>query len=175
MTEKKEKRVTKKEMFNEISAFISACETIEAEKRTAYLNFLKHESELLENKKSSGKLSKTQEENETIKGIMLETLKYLDGAGLADIEIESRTVFLGSTITEIQNAEEKLAKYQNQKLSALMRQLVKEGKVTKVVSQKRSMFALIGTVKTEWIPNKAEVEGFPVEPTVIEVADAVEE
>lgn len=117
-------KVTKKEMFNMAIAAVKGNEN-----EAALVEFFKHEIELLNSKKSSGKLSKTQEENEEIKATMLKVLETAPEQGM--------------TITEIQNADVSLAGFQNQKLSALMRQLTLGKKVDKIVDKKKSYFKLI--------------------------------
>ena len=48
-----------------------------------------------------------------------------------------------STISDIQKNSEELAEYSNQKLSALVKQLVDNGEVTKTVDKKKSYFEVV--------------------------------
>ena len=78
------------------------------------------------------KPTKAQEENAEIKAVILEALTAE-----------------GATVTEIQSKDEALANLSNQKVAALLRQLVADGKAIKIVDKKKSLFAL---------PAEAEVE-----------------
>ena len=98
-----------------------------------YVAYLENELALLDKKASNKKATKTQEENVGIKATILEVLATI-GRG---------------TVTDIQNSNEKLSALSNQKVSALVRQLVESGKVVKTVDKKKSIFSLA----------KSEVEG----------------
>ena len=89
--------------------------------------FLDHEIELLDRKKVSGTKTKTQIENEHFKEIIVETLTEL-----------ARFV----TITELQNANETLAELSNQKISALLKQLVDTHIVKKQIEKKKAYFGM---------------------------------
>lgn len=78
-------------------------------------------------KKESKKATKTQTENVGYKNTILEVLATVNG---------------GKTISEIQDLDEELGTLSNQKVSALMRQLVESGEVVKTVDKKKSYFAL---------------------------------
>lgn len=112
-------RVTKKDMFNEILNSYDLTE--------AHCDFIKHEIELLD-KKSAGnrKPTKTQIANEGIKadivGGMVEGEHY--------------------TVTDLIKSNEALADYSNQKISALVAQLVKEGKVVRSTEKGKTYFSL---------------------------------
>ena len=113
-----EKKITKKERFEQLL-------TIEAIATNKELvGFIKHEIELLSNKKSSGKLTKTQEENLALKGEILKAL-----------EQHSPTVV---TVTDL--CQSVFTGYTNQKISSMLRQLIEEGKVIKTVEKKVSYF-----------------------------------
>ena len=94
---------------------------------TLVVDYAKHEIELLDNKKSSNTKSKTQIENESIKNVIVETLK-----GLAKFV----------TISELQNANSELAELSNQKISALLKQLVDNEIVKKQVDKKKAYFGM---------------------------------
>ena len=94
---------------------------------TMVVDYAKHEIELLDNKKSSNTKSKTQIENESIKNVIVETLTQL-----------SKFV----TISELQSANEELANLSNQKISALLKQLVDTEIVKKQIDKKKAYFGM---------------------------------
>ena len=91
-----------------------------------YVAYLENELALLDKKASNKKATKTQEENEGIKATILEVLATI-GSG---------------TVTDIQNGNAELSTLSNQKVSALVRQLVESGDVVKTVDKKKSIFSL---------------------------------
>ena len=91
-----------------------------------YVAYLENELALLDKKASNKKATKTQEENVGIKATILEVLATI-GRG---------------TVTDIQNGNAELSALSNQKVSALVRQLVESGKVVKTVEKKKSIFSL---------------------------------
>ena len=98
-----------------------------------YVDYLTHELELMDNKKSNKKMTETQVANMGIKDIICSTLAEVGKA---------------VTISELQVANTELAQYSTSKLSALMRQLVvEEGKVVKTTDKKRSLFSLAEVVE----------------------------
>lgn len=80
-----------------------------------------------EKKAQSKKATKTQEENIAYKAEILKVL--------ADAEN-------GMTVSEVIKASEVLGEFSNQKISALMRQLIEDGKVVKTMDKKKSIFSL---------------------------------
>lgn len=94
---------------------------------TMVVEYAKHEIELLDNKKVSATKTKTQVENDNIKNVIVETLTELAKP---------------STITEIQNANENLAELSNQKMSALLKQLVDTQVITKTLDKKKAYFSI---------------------------------
>ena len=120
-------KITKKEiigmMMNE--------EVIKA--NPTYVAYLENELALLNKKAQNKKATKTQEQNVSIKATILEALATI-GKG---------------TVTDIQNGNAELSALSNQKVSALVRQLVESGEVVKTVDKKKSIFSLA----------KSEVEG----------------
>ena len=98
-----------------------------------YVAYLENELALLDKKAQNKKATKTQEQNIGIKATILEVLATI-GSG---------------TVTDIQNGNEELSALSNQKVSALVRQLVESGEVVKTTDKKRSIFSLA----------KSEVEG----------------
>ena len=91
------------------------------------INFVNHEIELLDRKHSKTSQTKTQKENELIKESIVKVLTEID-----------RPV----TITELQNESAEMEVYSNQKLSALLKQLVQNGIVTKTIDKKKSYFSV---------------------------------
>ena len=91
-----------------------------------YVAYLENELALLDKKAQNKKATKTQEQNVGIKATILEVLATI-GSG---------------TVTEIQNGNAELSALSNQKVSALVRQLVEAGKVVKTVDKKKSIFSL---------------------------------
>ena len=119
------KKMTKKEMFAVIAETI---ETMEVENKAEMLNFIDHEIELLNKKSGKSGQTKTQKENELFKEDLLKAFESMD-----------RPV----TISEfIEQSTAPVARLSNQKLSALLNQLVKADKMVKTVEKKRSYFAL---------------------------------
>lgn len=111
------KKMTKVEMFNAIKAVVADNEE--------FVAFIDHEIELLNRKSSNKKATKTQVENEGFKDIILSVLSDE-----------------GATVTEIQGKDETLANLTNQRVSALLRQLINEDKAIKVVEGKKSLFKI---------------------------------
>ena len=91
-----------------------------------YVAYLENELALLDKKAQNKKATKTQEQNVGIKTTILEVLATI-GSG---------------TVTDIQNGNEELSALSNQKVSALVRQLVESGEVVKTIDKKKSIFSL---------------------------------
>lgn len=121
MEELKVKKVTKKEMFGKL------IELAQENERTDLIEFCEHEIELLNKKASASGQTKTQAENENIKVVIAEELTRI-----------ARAV----TISELIKESEELGQYSNQKLSALLKQMVESGTVTKIVDKKKSLFTI---------------------------------
>lgn len=118
-------KMTKRDYFNQVLAIVeNAKENIENYEDVK--NFVEHEIELLNKKKSNTKPTKTQVENEKIKARILEVLTEVNEV---------------MTISELMTADG-LENYSNQKLSALANQLVKEEKVVKTSVKKVSYFKI---------------------------------
>jgi len=115
------KKMTKKEMFGEVIALATE------NGRDDIVEFAQHEIELLNAKKSGNTMTATQKANEEIKAVILEELAR---------------VATPMTITELQAESEKLAGYSNQKVSALLKQLVDTKAVAKVTDKKKSYFTI---------------------------------
>lgn len=112
------KKLTKRDYFNELKGIVAD--------KAELVAFIDHELELLDKKASKSSQTKTQKENEGIKDLILEGLKELNRP---------------STITDLQSVET-LKEFSNQKLSALVKQLVESGSVTKSTDKKKSYFAI---------------------------------
>lgn len=113
-------KLTKKDLFNKLLEV----EEISANEELA--GFINHELELLEKKANRTGTTKTQKENEGIKDIILETLR-LEGAPM--------------TITQLQETDKTLEGLSNQKISALLAQLVNTNKVIRTKDKKTTLFA----------------------------------
>ena len=118
-------RITKKDRFNQLL-------NIEAVKNNADLvAFINHEVELLERKNASAsngtrKPTKTQIANEGIKAEIVE-------------QMSNGVSYL---ISDMMKAFPSLSEYPSQKIVALVRQLVNEGKVTREVVKGKAYFTL---------------------------------
>ena len=117
-------KITKRDYFNAILAVLATGEDTDVSGLTAFVN---HAIELLENKRSSTKPTKTQTENLAVKETIVSVLKEI-----------GKPV----TITEMQKFSVDLAEFSCQKLSALLKQLVENDKtVTKVTEKKKTYFS----------------------------------
>ena len=112
-------KLTKKDRFNQLLAIE------EVKNNEGLVEFINHEIELLDKKASNKKATKNQEENVGIKAEILNTLSEV-----------------GVTVTELMAKSEVLGQYQNQKITALLKQLKDEGKVVKTYDKKKAYFAL---------------------------------
>ena len=112
--------MTKREMFNHIATLnASDAEVVE---------FCNKEIERLDNRKSAPKgLTKTQKENEVIMEKMLESLA---------------AIATPCTVTELLKHGIEGFDLSNQKASALLRNLIKDGKVVKAMEGKKALFSL---------------------------------
>ena len=120
------KKITKREMFAMISAVV---EKAEVENKDEMLKALAHEIELLDNKKSKSGQSKIQKENEALKEeILVELIEINKPVTVSDFQ----------AVTRFAPPE-----FSNQKISALLNQLVKEGRVYKEIIKKKSYFSVV--------------------------------
>lgn len=111
------KKMTKREYFGVLREIVID--------RPELVAFIDHELGLLEKKANSSKMTTTQKENENIKNVIVETLGNLGRY---------------ATITEIQDGNEMLALLSNQKISALLKQLVDAEIVEKQIDKKKAYF-----------------------------------
>lgn len=112
-------KMTKKDYFGVLKGLA------EEAGNEAAVAFCEKEIERLANKKVAQ--TKTQKENEGLVEVIYEALAEV-GAPV--------------TITDLQKANEGLAEYSNQKISALMKKLVEAKRVTKVIDKKKSYFSI---------------------------------
>lgn len=119
--------MTKREMF------VAIANVAEVAANAEMVDFLNHQIELLDNRKSSGSkgLTKTQKENTVIKEVILSVLAEQDHP---------------ITISEMLK-DERLSDYSNQKMSALLRQMGEDGtkEVRKIRDKKVSRFEIVET------------------------------
>lgn len=117
-------KMTKKDWFATIRAMVEGSGN---EREDEILAFIDHEVELLEKKSSKSSQTKTQKENVEV---------------VAKIENALREVGKAVTITELQTASEEMSAYSNQKLSALLKQMVSKGTVIRTEDKKKAYFSL---------------------------------
>ena len=116
------KKLTKKDHFNALLALA------EAQNDQTLVDFINHELELLTKKNSSErKPTAAQKENEGIKAIILAALTTTP-----------------TSISDLQKKDAALAEISNQKISALLRQLIIDNKVVRTEDKKKALFALVG-------------------------------
>ena len=117
------KKLTKREKFEMVAKIKEVAEN------PILAEFVAHELELLAKKNSADakKLTATQVENERLKNVVVETLVAF-GKKL--------------TITELQKGNTELAELSNQKLSALIRQLVTDEKVIRTEEKRKAYFSI---------------------------------
>ena len=112
-------KMTQRDFYNEIIALAQDND------RADIVDFAKGRIAMLDKKSANKKPSKTAEENK----VLAETIK-----GVLTSE--------GATVSEIMAKDEALASLSNQKVSAVLRQMVADGVAVKVVDKKKSLFAL---------------------------------
>ena len=112
-------KMTKREMFEMIKGVCA--------NDTRIVEFCEHEIELLNRKSSKNTQTKTQIENESIKVAIVNALNEIGKA---------------VTITELQESNAEMSAYSNQKLSALLKQLVESNEVVKTTDKKKSYFTV---------------------------------
>ena len=117
------KKITKRERFNSLLSLS------EVQADAGLVAFIEHEIELLDKKNSADKKpTAKQSENEVIKDAIVEGME------------ENRLY----TVTEIIKEVAECNELTNQRVSALLRQLISEGKVVKTVDKRKSYFQLVG-------------------------------
>lgn len=115
------KKMTKRDYYETLYTYfqeVGDCKRIPQE---LMLNFLEHEIDLLNKKNSTEKKpTATQVANEALKNTILD---YMEPS-------------IGYTVTDIIKGVEECSELSNQKVSALMRALKEEGKLTKTEGKK---------------------------------------
>lgn len=121
-TKKTNTKMTKKDYFKAL------LKIEEVNANSAMVDFINHEIELLEKKNGNRKPTKTQEENENLKILILE---------IADVQ--------AMTVTEIMKAIQPKVEIEltNQKVSALANKLVTDGLMTKTTEKRKSYFQTV--------------------------------
>jgi hypothetical protein len=121
-------KVTKRERFAQLMEIVNASQV---ENSAELVSFIKHEVELLNKKNSrSGKPTKTQLANETIKAQIVSVLERVERP---------------MTVTQLL-AESELADLSNQKVSALLTQLRESKTVVRTVEKKVAYYSLADEV-----------------------------
>lgn len=115
------KKITKRDRFNALLAIPA----VQAD--PGMVEFIKHEIELLDKKSSSEKkLTAQQTANEGIKNAIIEGM-------------EMNRLY---TVTELIKEVVECSELTNQRVSALLRQLISEGKVVKTIDKRKSYFQI---------------------------------
>lgn len=122
------KRITKAQKFEDVIALLNGNPATFIDKDGA-VEFIRNEMALLAKKNASDsrKPTATQEANEKYKALILEFLSRQE---------------VGKTCTEIAKSVPELFDFNNQKIAALMRQLVESGKVGKATVKGKSLFTV---------------------------------
>ena len=121
------KRITKAQKFEDVIALLSGNPTRFIDTDGA-VEFIKSEMALLAKKNTADrKPTDTQVANEKYKALIVEFLSLQDA---------------GKTCTEIAKGVDELSEFNNQKIAALMRQLVESGRVSKATVKGKSIFSL---------------------------------
>lgn len=116
---------TKRDLFLEVREVVAGNEELVA--------FVDHELELLD-KKASTKSTKVNDEQIALMEKIVNALNEI-----------GRSV----TISELQKENAEMAEYSNQKLSAMLKKLVDNKQVTKMVDKKKSYFMVAETPEVE--------------------------
>lgn len=114
----KTRKLTKIEMFERVLTRLA---------EPTEIDFIKHEIELLESKNANRKLTATQKQNEELK---YEIMTFL----LADEE----NMF---SIEEIQAKVPSVEKLSNQRMSAILKQMVDKGDIFKTYKKRKAHFS----------------------------------
>ena len=112
-------KMTQRDFYNEIIALAKDND------RNDIVEFAEGRIAVLDRKAENKKPTKTQEENEVLKGVILATLTNE-----------------GVTVTDLQSKSDELSALSNQRVSALLRQMIADGKVVKTIDKKKSYFSL---------------------------------
>lgn len=122
-------KVTKRERFSQLMEIVKASKV---ENSAELVAFIEHEVELLTKKNSrSGKPTKTQVENETIKAQIISVLERV-GKPMTVTQLLAESEFTGLS---------------NQKISALLTQLRKSDEVVRTIEKKVAFYSLADEVE----------------------------
>ena len=117
------KKMTKRDYFNTLLGIA------EVKANDELVKFIEHELELLAKKNSSEKKpTAVQVANEGIKSVIVETLAK-NGRKM--------------TISEMQKTNAELGEMSNQRISALVRQLINDGKVERIEDKRKAYFKAV--------------------------------
>ena len=116
---------TKRDLFLEVREVVAGNEELVA--------FVDHELELLD-KKASTKSTKVNDEQIALMDKIINALNEI-----------GKSV----TISELQKENAEMAEYSNQKLSAMLKKLVDNKQVTKIIDKKKSYFTTAETPEVE--------------------------
>ena len=109
-------KLTKRELFNQILEMYDLTDE--------HVAFIEHELELLNKKTGSGKMTANQMANEKLKGDIVEFME--DG--------------VTRSIAEIMAGVDTLSELTNQKVSALLKQLVDAGAIVRTTEKRKAYF-----------------------------------
>lgn len=118
-------KVTQKDMFNGLIAFVKGEET--SFTADEFVEFLEGRIAVLD-KKSANRKTKVNESDEELKVAVLDTLSALGEP---------------STVSALMKANERLGVESNQKVSAILRKLIAEDKVLREKDKKTTLFSLV--------------------------------
>ena len=118
----KTKKITKRDNFNKLLTIEQVAND------TQLVEFINHELELLDKKSASHSTAKTanQKANDEIKTQIIDALTKIGK----------------TTISEMQKTDETMAQYSNQKLSALLKQMVDNGEIVRTMDKKKAYFEI---------------------------------
>lgn len=115
-------KMTKKDYFKALKEIVKG-----NEREVELVAFIDHEIELLVKKSAKSGMTATQKANVEIMEKIVNALAVMDKP---------------VTVTELQRGFAELNALSNQKMSALLKKLVDEGRVVKVIDKKKSLFTL---------------------------------
>lgn len=118
-------KVTQKDMFNGLIAFVKGEET--SFTADEFVEFLEGRIAVLD-KKSANRKTKVNESDEELKVAVIDTLTALGEP---------------STVSALMKANERLAQESNQKVSAILRKLIADEVVLREKDKKTTLFSLV--------------------------------
>ena len=121
-----EKKITKREVVEMMLADSNIASN------EVYVAYLKNELELLKKKSENKKATKNQTENVEIKEVIIEVLDRIGKGRAGEIQLAVQAT-----------NKEKYATLTNQRVSAILKQMIDEGTVVKTVDKKVSTFSLV--------------------------------